>query len=113
MLRIIITHILLVALTLLIVGEYVPGISVDGVYIAIVTAVVLGILNAIVRPILFILTLPISLLTLGLFTFVINAGLFWFAASFIDGFAVASFWAALLGSVIVTVVSSFSARYIR
>ena len=113
MLRILITHILLVALTLLIVGEYVAGIVVDGVYIAIVAAAVLGILNAIVKPILFILTLPISLLTLGLFIFVINASLFWFAASFIDGFAVDSFWMALLGSIIVSTVSSLSARYIR
>ncbi len=108
-----ITRILLVALALLIVGEYLPGIMVDGVYAAIIAAIILGLLNTIVRPILVILTLPISLLTLGLFVFVINAVLFWFAASFIQGFAVDSFWWALVGSLIVSIVSAIGQRYIR
>ena len=113
MLILLITRVLLVALTLLIVAEFVPGISVAGAYPAIIAAVILGILNAVVRPILVILTLPISILTLGLFIFVINAGLFWFVASFIDGFSVASFWSALLGSVIVSLVSIIGGRFIK
>jgi len=108
----IITKILLVAFVLLVVAEYVPGIMVDGVYPAIIAAIVLGILNVIVKPILFLLTLPINILTLGLFTFIINAGLFWFAATFVDGFAVTNFWYALLGSVLVTATSSFANRYL-
>lgn len=108
-----ITRILLVAFVLLLVSEYVPGIEVQGVYPAIVSAIILGILNAIVRPVLVILTLPISLLTLGLFVFVINASLFWFAASFIDGFDVDGFWAALIGSLIVSLASALGSRYIR
>ncbi|HMO82740.1 MAG TPA: phage holin family protein [Candidatus Paceibacterota bacterium] len=108
----IITKILLVALVLLIVAEYVPGIAVEGVYPAIIAAIVLGILNVIVKPILFILTLPINILTLGLFTFIINASLFWFAATFVEGFAVSNFWYALFGSIIVTAVSSFANRYL-
>ncbi|HMO77694.1 MAG TPA: phage holin family protein [Candidatus Paceibacterota bacterium] len=108
----IITKILLVALVLLIVAEYVPGIVVEGVYPAIIAAIVLGILNVIVKPILFILTLPINILTLGLFTFIINASLFWFAATFVEGFAVSNFWYALFGSIIVTAVSSFANRYL-
>jgi putative membrane protein len=108
-----ITRILAVALVLLLVAEYVPGIQVDGVYPAIVSAVILGILNAVVRPILVVLTLPISLLTLGLFVFVINAGLFWFAASFIQGFTVSSFFAAIVGSLVVSIVGALSSRYIN
>ena len=108
-----ITRILLSALVLLIVAYYIPGIEVSSVYIAIITAVVLGILNAIVRPILIVLTLPITLLTLGLFTFVINALLFWFAASFIEGFTVTGFWPALIGSLILAVVGSATNKLIK
>ena len=113
MLITLITRILLVALTLLVVAEYVPGIIVDGIYAAIIAAITIGILNVLVRPVLFILTLPVSLLTLGLFIFVINAGLFWFAASFLSGFTVTGFWPALLGSIIVSIVSSFASRFVR
>lgn len=113
MLLTLITRILLVALVLLLVAEYVPSITVAGIYPAIVSAIILGILNAVVRPVLVILTLPISLLTLGLFVFVINAGLFWFAASFIQGFTVDSFWAALLGSLVVSLASALGSKYIR
>ncbi len=105
------TKVLLTALTLLIVAEYVPGITVDGLYPAIIAAVILGLLNVFVRPILLILTFPITLITVGLFVFVINAALFWYAASFIEGFAVESFWYALLGSLIVSVVSTISNRF--
>lgn len=108
-----ITRLLLVALTLLVVGEYVPGITLAGVYPAIIAAIILGLLNLFVRPILFVLTLPINILTLGLFIFIINAGLFWFAASFIQGFSVDGFWPALLGSLIVTLVSALGARFIK
>lgn len=106
-----ITRLLLITLTLLVVAKYIPGITVDGFYTAFIAAVVLGLLNTIVKPILIILTLPITIITIGLFVFVINALLFWFAASFIDGFAVASFWYALLGSLIVSVVSTIGNRY--
>lgn len=105
------TKVLLTALTLLIVAEYVPGITVDGLYPAIIAAIILGLLNVFVRPILLILTFPITLITVGLFVFVINAVLFWYAASFIEGFAVASFWYALVGSLIVSVVSTISNRF--
>ena len=107
-----ITKLLLTALTLLLVAEYVPGIDVAGLYPAIVAAVILGLLNLFVKPILVILTLPITFITLGLFMFVINAGLFLFAASFIEGFSVTNFWSALVGSVIVSIVSTVSSRYL-
>lgn len=108
---VLLTRILLVALTLFVVAELVPGITVTGVYPAIIAALVLGVLNVFVRPILFVLTLPITVLTLGLFIFVINATLFLFAASFIEGFAVDGFLEALLGSLIVSLVSTLGNRF--
>lgn len=108
----VITKVLLTTLVLLVVAEYVPGITVDGFYPALIAAIVLGILNLTVKPILFVLTLPISILTLGLFMFVINASLFWFAATFIDGFSVATFWHALLGSLIVSAVSAVANKHL-
>lgn len=102
----IIIRILITALGLFLAAYLIPGITVEGLYIALITAVILGVLNLIARPILFVLTLPITLITLGLFIFVINATLFWFAASFIDGFEVAGFIPALLGSIVVSVVST-------
>lgn len=107
-----ITKLLLTTLVLLIVAEYVPGISVDGFYPALIAAIVLGLLNLIVRPILFVLTLPISILSLGLFMFVINALLFWFATTFVDGFSVETFWHALLGSLIVSAVSAVANKHL-
>ncbi len=108
-----ITRLLLTTLTLLVVAAYVPGIEISGLYPALVAAVVLGLLNLFVRPILIILTLPITVLTLGLFILIINTALFWFASSFIEGFSVSGFWAAFLGSLIVTVVSTIGNRYIQ
>ena len=109
---VLLSRILLVALTLFVVAELISGITVTGVYPAIIAALVLGILNMFVRPLLFILTLPITVLTLGLFIFIINAVLFLFAASFIEGFAVAGFLEALVGSAIVTIVSTFGNRFL-
>lgn len=98
---------LITAAALLVAAYTIPGIVVESVYIAIVAAIVLGLLHLIVKPVLFVLTLPINILTLGLFSFVLNALLFWFAASFIEGFSVSGFIPALLGSLIVAVISAF------
>lgn len=91
------------AATLLILAYAIPGIMVGGVYTALITAVVLGLVNAVIRPIFIVLTLPINIVTLGLFTFVINALMFWFVASFIDGFDVSGFWAAFVGALLLTI----------
>ncbi len=72
---------------------------------ALLVAVVLGLLNTIVRPILLILTLPVNLLTLGLFTFVINGFVFWLAAQFVDGFSVSSFGWAILAALLYSVIT--------
>lgn len=104
------THILLTALTLLLVSRIIPGIEVDNLYAAIVASLILGLLNLFVKPILVILTLPITILTLGFFMFVINASLFLFAASFIQGFRVDGFLTALIGSLVVSIVSSLAGK---
>ena len=106
----IVIRVLLTALTLVVIERFIDGISVDGLYYAIMAAIVLGLLNLIVRPILLVLSLPVTIVTLGLFTFVINALIFWFAASFLAGFTVSGFLPALIGSIIVTIVSSLGSQ---
>lgn len=96
---------LLNAITLIAIAYYLPGVEVAGFYAALITALILGLVNAIIRPVLLLLTLPINLLTLGLFTFVINGLMFWFVASIVEGFDVADFHAAFLGALILTLVS--------
>lgn len=108
-----ILRILFNALGLFLIAEFVSGIVVENLYAAIIAAIVLGILNTIIRPILLLLTLPITILTLGLFAFVINAGLFLFVASFIEGFSVKDFWYALLGSLLMSIVSTVGNRWIN
>lgn len=109
MLSIIIRWILL-ALALLFVAWLVPGISFAGFMSALTAAFVMGIVNIFIRPILLILTLPINLLTLGLFTFIINALMFLLVAKLVPGFMVAGFLAALLGSIVLSILSMFINR---
>ncbi|MEZ4484465.1 MAG: phage holin family protein [Syntrophotaleaceae bacterium] len=82
-----------------------PGIEVTGVFSAFFAAVILGILNALLRPLLLLLTLPLNILTLGLFTFVINALLLMMVSGVISGFHIAGFWSAVFGSLVIGVVS--------
>jgi putative membrane protein len=91
---------LLLAAALLLVAHLSPGVTVSSFGAAMIAALVLGLLNTLVRPLLVLLTLPVTLLTLGLFLFVINALMFWAAASLLNGLAVAGFGAALIGSII-------------
>lgn len=93
------------ALALLLVTRVVPGVTVDGFYSALIVALVLGVVNALIRPILVFLTLPINLLSLGLFTFVINALLFWFVSTLVKGFHVAGFAAAFWGAFVLWAAS--------
>lgn len=98
-------YVFTIAVTLLLVSSYVPGILVESFYTALVVAVIWGILGLTVKPVLKIFTLPINILTLGLFSFVLNALIFWFLASFIKGFHVYGFLPALEGSVILAIVA--------
>jgi putative membrane protein len=95
---------LLSAAALLFVAYIYSGVQVTSFTAAMLAALVIGLLNTVVRPILVVLTLPVTVLTLGLFLFVINALVFWAAAGVLDGFQVRGFWAALLGSLIYTAV---------
>lgn len=108
----IILRILFNALGLLLIAEFVPGITVDSFYTAVIAALILGVFNVILKPVLVLLTLPITLLTLGLFSLIINAALFIFAASFIEGFAVANFWYGLLGSLLMSLISTIGNNWI-
>ena len=82
-----------------------PWVTVDTFIAALIAALVLGLVNALVRPILFLLTLPVTVLTLGLFIFVLNGLLFWFVASFVDGFHVSGFWSAMFGAIVYSLIS--------
>ena len=91
---------LLLAAALLLVAHLYPGVTVKDFGAAMIAALVLGLLNTLLRPLLVLLTLPVTLLTLGLFLFVINALMFYFAAQMLDGLQVSGFAAALIGSLI-------------
>jgi len=93
------------SVSLIAVAYLMPTISVSSFATALVAALVLGLVNAIIRPILVLLTLPVTLLTLGLFIFVINGLLFWLVGSFIEGFVVAGFWAGVLGAIVYSLIS--------
>lgn len=101
------------ALSLMLVGNLIPGVHVTGFWSALITALVLGILNALVRPILILLTLPITILTLGLFTLVINAGVFLFASTIVKGFTVDGFGAAFAGSLMLWLINWFFSSLLR
>lgn len=93
------------AVALLIVAYVLPGITVASFGSALVAALVLGLLNTLVKPVLILLTLPITIVTLGLFLLVLNALVFWFVGSVLKGFQVNGFWWALLGAFVYSVVS--------
>jgi putative membrane protein len=96
---------LLNAVALLAVAYLLPSVHVDSFGAALVAALVLGLFNALVRPLLVLLTLPITLLTLGIFLLVINGLLFWAAGSLLDGFSVGGFWPGLFGALLYSVIS--------
>lgn len=93
------------AVALLVVAYILPGITVASFGSALVAALILGLLNALVKPVLVVLTFPITVVTLGLFLLVLNALLFWFAGSILKGFQVNGFWWAVLGAIVYSFVS--------
>ncbi|MDP3995453.1 MAG: phage holin family protein [bacterium] len=82
-----------------------PGVTVSGITAALITALVIGLINAFIRPALILLTLPINFFTLGLFTFIISAGLIMLASAIVPGFAVANFWWALAFSLVLSLIT--------
>lgn len=105
--------ILLTALAVLVLASLLPGVTVDDYGTAIWVAFIVGLLFSILKPILVILTLPATILTLGLFLFVINAALILLANNWIDGFSVSGFWTALLFSILLSIFESFLHKLIE
>ncbi|KKR51162.1 MAG: hypothetical protein UT84_C0002G0023 [Candidatus Curtissbacteria bacterium GW2011_GWA1_40_16] len=96
---------ILSAFALVVVANFVPGFQVNSFATALIVAIILGIINALIKPIILILTLPINILTLGLFTFVINAFLLLLVARLVPGFTINGFMPALIGAVILWLIN--------
>ena len=98
---------------ILIISYLLPGmIRVDGVWVALVAAFILGIVNIVIRPILIFFTLPITILTLGLFLLVINGLMLWLVSAIVKGFQVSGFWGAVVGSLLISIVSWVLSRFL-
>ncbi|MBF2062827.1 MAG: phage holin family protein [Calothrix sp. C42_A2020_038] len=104
---------LIAAISLLITAYIVPGFQFDSFGTAAVAALILGLVNAFVRPVIFIFTLPLTIVTLGLFLFVINAFMLWFVGILTPGFIITGFIPALLASIILTIVSTILGLLVR
>jgi putative membrane protein len=104
------TNWLISALAIVVTAYVLQGVSVANFWVALVLVVVLGVINVFVKPVLLILTLPINLITLGLFTFVLNALLIMFAGVIVPGFTVTNFWWALAFSLVLSLVNVFLGR---
>ena len=103
---------LITMLGLYLASVLVSGVSISGAWTFIFAAVLLGLVNAFVRPIAFVLTLPITVVSLGLFVLVLNAAMFGLVAAMLDNFIVSSFWSALFGAIIVSITSTIASWYI-
>jgi putative membrane protein len=106
----IIINLLLNALAVIISAYILPGVHVDGFVTAVIVAVILGIANAILKPILIFLTLPINIMTLGLLTFVINGCIILLVSAVVPGFTVNNIWWAILFSIILSLVNGFLSK---
>jgi putative membrane protein len=104
---------LVITVAILLASTILPGIRVDSLTTAIIAAAVLGLINVFLRPVLLVLTLPLTILTLGIFTFVINAFMLLLVAYFVPGFEVDGFFSAFLGAVIISIVSWIANRFIK
>ena len=107
-----ILRVLIGALSLWIASAIVPGVDIRGGATLLIAAILLGVVNALVRPLVVLLTLPLTLLTLGFFLLVVNAAMFGLVAAFLDGFHVSGFWAALFGASVVSITSWLASSFI-
>jgi putative membrane protein len=105
-------HWLVIALALWVTAYILPGVHIESTQALAIAAVVLGLVNALVRPILTLLTLPITILTLGLFYFLVNGFTFLLATKVVPGFGVSSYWWAVLGALGVSIISSFVGSFV-
>jgi putative membrane protein len=99
-------------LGLFLASKILPGVNIVGTGSFVLAALLLGLVNAVVRPIALVLTLPLTIVTLGLFLFVLNAAMFGLVAALLDNFTVAGFWSAVFGAIIVSITSTVASWYI-
>ena len=109
----IVIHWLILTLAILAVPYFIDGIIVSSIGVAIIVGAVLAFINLVVKPVIKILTLPINILTLGLFSLIVNAALFYFVGEVVDGFTIASFMSAFWGALIISIINWFANRVIR
>jgi putative membrane protein len=93
-------------------SRLIPGVHLEGTGSFILAALLLAFVNALVRPVVFLLTLPLTIVTLGLFLFVLNAAMFGLVAAFLDNFIVSGFWSALFGAIVVSITSTIASWFI-
>lgn len=105
-------RVLIVALGLWLASAIVPGVEVEGGWSLVAAALLLGIINAVVRPVAIILTLPLTILTLGLFLLVINAAMLSLVAWMLEGLTVAGFWPAFFGAIVISITGWLASRFI-
>ena len=108
----IILRTLIIMLGLYLASILIPGVQIVGTGSFIIAAALLGLVNAFVRPVAFLLTLPLTIVTLGLFLFVLNAAMFGLVSAMLENFSVAGFGSAILGSIVVSITSTISSWYI-
>jgi len=106
----ILIRIAITAMSLWVAAGILPGIEIEGTWNFFIAAILLGVVNILIRPIAVILTLPISVVTLGIFLLIINAGMLSLVAYMMDDFAIAGFFSALFGSLIISIVSAWSLK---
>lgn len=108
----IILRTLITLLGLFLASSIVPGVSIEGTGTFVLAALLLGLVNALVRPVAFVMTLPLTIVTLGLFLFVLNAAMFGLVAVILDEFTVSGFWAAVFGAIIVSISSTVASWFV-
>lgn len=108
----IILRTLIIMLGLFLASALVPGVQITGIGSFILAALLLGLVNAFVRPVAFLLTLPLTVVTLGLFLLVVNAAMFGLVAAMLDNFIVAGFWSAIFGAIVVSITGTLASMYI-
>jgi putative membrane protein len=101
----IILHWILISVSVLLASKIIDGVSLDPIWMALVVGACLTLFNMFIKPIIKILTLPLNIITFGLFSLVVNGGVFWYLGTIIDGFIVESFWFAFLSALIVSVLN--------
>jgi putative membrane protein len=95
-------------LGLFLASKLIPGVGIEGLGSFILAALLLGVVNALVRPVAFLLTLPLTIVTLGLFLLVLNAAMFGLVAALLDNFTIAGFWSAVFGAIVVSITSTIA-----